>query len=77
MLFSEIITVYSENYTKHIITICEKNAEVVHVQADGTYSYHYALEDCVLEVAVHFSFLWIHKYILVSLNLSHISKRHD
>jgi hypothetical protein len=43
MLFKEIITVYSENHTKPINTLCEQNEELV--IAGGTYSYHGALWD--------------------------------
>jgi hypothetical protein len=39
-LFKEIIAVYSENYKKLTNVICEKNAELLIVNAGGTYSYH-------------------------------------
>jgi hypothetical protein len=44
MLFKEIIAVYSENYTKPINTLRGQNAEVLIVQADGTYSYQWAVK---------------------------------
>jgi hypothetical protein len=40
MLFKEIITVYYENQTKPINTICGQNTELQTVKARGTYSYH-------------------------------------
>jgi hypothetical protein len=40
MLFGEIIAVYIESYTKSII----KNAALLIVKGDGTYSYHQALK---------------------------------
>jgi hypothetical protein len=39
-LFEETISVYTENHTKHITTVCGKNADVL----SGTYSYHWALK---------------------------------
>jgi hypothetical protein len=35
ILFRKIISVYCENHTKHIIALCEQNAEVLNVTADG------------------------------------------
>jgi hypothetical protein len=40
-LFKEILAVYSENHTKHINTLCGQNAELLIVEAGGTYSYHW------------------------------------
>jgi hypothetical protein len=40
MLFKEIITVYSENHAKPI----NKNAALLTVKADGSYSYRSALK---------------------------------
>jgi hypothetical protein len=39
MLFKEIIAVYTENHTKHIIT-----RQLLIVEAGGTYIYHQALK---------------------------------
>jgi hypothetical protein len=39
MLFEEIITIYSENYTKPII----QNNELLIIEAGGTYSYYWVL----------------------------------
>jgi hypothetical protein len=36
MLFKVIITVYSENRTKYMNTLCEKNSESVNVIAGAT-----------------------------------------
>jgi hypothetical protein len=44
MLFKEINTVYSENHTKPINTLCGENAELLNVKAGGTQSYHWALK---------------------------------
>jgi hypothetical protein len=38
MLFSEIITVYSENYKKPINTLYEQNAELMNVNVGATKS---------------------------------------
>jgi hypothetical protein len=48
MLYSEIIAVCSEIYTKHINTLCGQNVEFVNVKPGGTYSNHYILKakDC-------------------------------
>jgi hypothetical protein len=42
--FKEIITVYSENHTKHTRTLCGQNAELLTVEVGGTYSYHWVLK---------------------------------
>jgi hypothetical protein len=39
MLFRETVTVYCENHTEHINTLCGQNAEFVNVKASGMYSY--------------------------------------
>jgi hypothetical protein len=44
MLYSEIIAVCSEIYTKHINTLCGQNVEFVNVKHGGTYSNHRALK---------------------------------
>jgi hypothetical protein len=38
-LFKEIITVYSENHTKPIDTLCEQNAELLIAETGGTFCY--------------------------------------
>jgi len=43
-LFTEIIAVYCENYTKHVDKLCGQNVEFVDVTAGGTYNYHCALK---------------------------------
>jgi hypothetical protein len=44
MLFKEIIADYFKNHVKHMNTLCEQNAELFNVKADGgTYSNHCAL----------------------------------
>jgi len=35
-LFRKIISLFSENQTKHINILCEQNAEVLNVTADGS-----------------------------------------
>jgi hypothetical protein len=40
MRFKKIIAVYFENHMKPINTICRQNAELLIVEAGGTYSYH-------------------------------------
>jgi hypothetical protein len=44
MLFKEIITVYSENHTKHINTLCGQNAKLQTAKAGGTYTHYWALK---------------------------------
>jgi hypothetical protein len=44
MLFKEIISVYSENFTKPINAIYGQNEKLLNVKAGGTYSYHSALK---------------------------------
>jgi hypothetical protein len=44
MLLREIVTVYSENYTKPISALCGYSADVLTLKVDGTYSYHWALK---------------------------------
>ena len=44
MPYREIITVCSQIHTKHKITVCRQNVELLNVQAGGTYSDHWALE---------------------------------
>ena len=39
MLYREIIAVCSEIHTKHIITLCGLNVELLNVKPGGTYSY--------------------------------------
>jgi hypothetical protein len=38
LLFREIISVYSENRTKHVNTLCGQNAECFNVKVHGTYN---------------------------------------
>jgi lipoate-protein ligase B len=45
MLFSEIITVRSENHTNTINALREQNSELVNVKAGGKYTYHFELKD--------------------------------
>jgi hypothetical protein len=40
MLLKEIIAVYSKNHTKHINNLCGQNADLLNVNAGGTYSYY-------------------------------------
>jgi hypothetical protein len=42
-LFKEIISVYSDNLTKPLNTLCGQNAELSTLKTGGTYTYHYAL----------------------------------
>jgi hypothetical protein len=44
MLFRETVAVYCENHTEHTNTLCRQNAEFWYVEADGTYSNHWALK---------------------------------
>ena len=44
MLYREIIAVCSDIHTKHIITLCGQNVELVNVKPGGTYSDHWAIE---------------------------------
>jgi hypothetical protein len=44
MLFSEIIAVYSDNYTKLINTLLGQNAELLIIKAGGTQSCHWAVK---------------------------------
>jgi hypothetical protein len=44
MLFNEIISVYPENHTKQINTLCEQNAELLIIKAGGTYTYQWGLK---------------------------------
>jgi hypothetical protein len=39
-----MITVYFENRTEPIKTLCKQNAELVIVKAGGTYSYFWSLK---------------------------------
>jgi hypothetical protein len=47
MLYSEIITVCSENHTKHINTLCGQHVELLTVKPGGTYSKHGCLKGYV------------------------------
>jgi hypothetical protein len=50
MLFKEVIAVYSENHTKPIniyIHSAGKKADLMIVQAGGTYNYHCALKSWI------------------------------
>jgi hypothetical protein len=38
MLFKEIIAVYCENHTEHIITLCGQNAVFTYVKSGDTYN---------------------------------------
>jgi hypothetical protein len=55
MLFREIISVYCENHTEHINTLCGKNIEPFIVEADGTYGYHCALKRLECSRMLHYS----------------------
>jgi len=43
MLYREIIAVCSQIHTKHIITLCGQNVELLNVKPSGTYGDHYAV----------------------------------
>jgi hypothetical protein len=43
MLYRGIITVCSENHTKHINTLCGQKVELLCVKPGGTYGDHWAL----------------------------------
>jgi hypothetical protein len=45
MLYSEIIAVCSQIYTKHINTVCGQNVEFVNVNPSGKYSNHWDSKD--------------------------------
>lgn len=45
MLFTEIMAVYCEDYTKHIRTLSEQNAEFLDVKSDGTCSNRFISEE--------------------------------
>jgi hypothetical protein len=38
MLYRETVAVYCENHTEHTDTLCEQNADVLHIKARNTYS---------------------------------------
>jgi hypothetical protein len=40
----EIITVHSENHTKHVNTVRAKNTQYLNITAGGTYSNDFALK---------------------------------
>jgi hypothetical protein len=42
IMFKEVITVYSEDHTKPINTLCRQNEELLIIEAGDTYSYHWA-----------------------------------
>jgi hypothetical protein len=44
ILFKEIIAACSENRKKPINILCEKNAGLLMIKADCTYSYHWAFK---------------------------------
>jgi hypothetical protein len=44
MLYREIIAVCSQIHTKHMITLCEQNVELLNVKPCGAYSNHWALK---------------------------------
>jgi hypothetical protein len=44
MLCREIIDVCSEIHTKHVITLCGQNVELLNVNPDGKYRNHWALK---------------------------------
>jgi hypothetical protein len=50
MLFMGVITVYSEKQTKPINTFRGQSAELVIIEASGTYGFHWALK-CLLPTA--------------------------
>jgi ABC-type lipoprotein release transport system permease subunit len=78
MLYSEIIAVCSEIYTKHINTLCGQNVELLNVKCDGTYSNHWALKYYlsttvymyknihILIYILIYIFLYVHIYIILS-----------
>jgi hypothetical protein len=39
-----MITVYSENHTKHVSALYGQNAKLMVVKASGTYYYHYVVK---------------------------------
>jgi hypothetical protein len=43
-MFRGIIVVHYDNHKKPINTLCGQNAELLNVEAGGTYSYHWALK---------------------------------
>jgi hypothetical protein len=47
MLYREIIAVCSEIHTKHINTVCGKNAELLNVRPGDTYSDHWAFKGLI------------------------------
>jgi hypothetical protein len=44
MQFKEIISVYTDKYTKPVNKCCEKKSELATVNAYGTYSYHLGIK---------------------------------
>jgi hypothetical protein len=44
MLFRETATVYCENYTTHINTLCGQNEEFSYVKVGGVYTNHWTLK---------------------------------
>jgi hypothetical protein len=53
MLYSEIIAVCSQIYTKHINTLCGQNAAFFKVKPGGTYSYRKALHGSIHMTWMH------------------------
>jgi len=43
MVYREIVAVCSEIPTKHIITLCGQNVELLNVKSGGTYTDHWAV----------------------------------
>ena len=50
MLYREIIAVCCEIHTKHIITLCGQNVEILSVKPGGIYS-----NQCALNVNLHYT----------------------
>jgi hypothetical protein len=62
MLFTEIIAIYSESYTKHTNTLCGQNARCMSVEGDGTYS-----NRCCLRVKMLKSYITIFCFFIKCL----------
>jgi hypothetical protein len=75
MLFREIIAVYSENRKKPINILRAQNAELLNVEAGGTYSAFCSLKSFIIKTdRMWISLFTVHRFIYLYANVG-LTKR--
>jgi hypothetical protein len=77
MLLRETAAVYCENNTEHINTLCEQNADILHVKSDVTHSGPETCEEGIINNHLVAAGTWNNFMTTCCLSETYLSVRHS